>query len=225
MLLYPSCKYKRRRTGIRHRRGWAGVLKRSRTLNEILMATCGPLGQIVIVKGPLAIGNYRMPRMGTLKAKPEEDGWQSAPWGAWGFPARAQLPCQKPDQNWGRSTGCTLGLIMGMRRNSWPSLLLFLSLWNLTRVIQDVRVERHPPMAYSVVTAAGTAALRRCGRAAGLGETRKSGRRGKLPGGQRQGRWATKQREVAQTQDPAGSATKQTRLCQAACRFLVSTYF
>lgn len=28
-----------------------------------------------------------------------------------------------------------------------------------------------------------------------------------------------------QTQDPAGSAAKQTHLCQAACRFLVSTYF
>lgn len=37
------------------------------------MATCGQLGQIVIVKGPLAMGDYRMPRTGTLKAKPEED--------------------------------------------------------------------------------------------------------------------------------------------------------
>ena len=74
-------------------------------------------------------------------------------------------------------------------------------------------------MAYQVLTAAGTAAPR--GAAGPQGWKRP----GKGDGGENsQGPETRQLGDQAeggrpQTQDPAGSATKQTHLCQAACRF------
>lgn len=51
--------------------------------NEILVATRGQVRQIIIVKIPFAMDIHRMPKKGTLKAKPEEESGERAPWDAW----------------------------------------------------------------------------------------------------------------------------------------------
>lgn len=80
---------------------------------------CGPLGRTVIVKGPLAVGSHGMPRTGALKAKPEEDGGQSAPWAAWreGVPARAKPPLSETRPEPREIRSMHLGLVMRMRQN------------------------------------------------------------------------------------------------------------
>ena len=79
----------------------------------------GPLRRIVIVKGPLAVAGHGMPRTGAPKAKPEEDGWQSAPWAACreGVPARAKPPLSETRPDPGEIRSMHLGLIMRMRQN------------------------------------------------------------------------------------------------------------
>ena len=81
------------------------------------MATCGQPGQMVIVKGPLALGNYRMPRTGTLKAKPGKTVNKAHPGVHGGHPSKGKASPVRNQARTEKDPFDALWLIMRMKQN------------------------------------------------------------------------------------------------------------